>query len=119
MPTTFSDSLLQAMHGTVYNPGHDCLLSCPHVTVTRELFSVGLQEGADAIVIHLLAEGGYDVLVVGTPSPDALRRLKELCIHLHRTWARAAWPAQDAYWAAHKLAQYEAEARDVCASACG
>jgi hypothetical protein len=111
MIPAYSMMVQNAMLKVLNNKSHDCLLSCPHVTLDAASFSVGLQEGVDAIVIHLLPDGTHDVLLVNQPRPDAIRRMKDLCVHMTRAWGDVGWKSSAAFRAAYELAGYEAAAR--------
>ena len=117
-PTTFSRSLLEASLAVFNDKSHDGLLSCPHMTLSADVLCVGLEEGTNAVVLHLLPSGEQDVLVVGEPHADTLRRLKQLCLRLDKAWEGAGITnARGAYKAALTLHAHEQEALDrQCAS---
>lgn len=118
--TTFSRNLLDASLVVFNDKSHDGLLSCPHLTLSADVLCIGLEEGTDAVVVHLLPSGDHDVLVVGTPQAGSLERLKRLCLRLDKAWevAAGAQAGRSAYKAALTLYTHEQDARErVCVSA--
>ena len=89
----YSTELLQAVVDA-YNANLALFVSIEHLTVSEEALSYGLQDGPHAIVVHLLADGRGDALIVGTPSIEALGRLRELVCVVERTFLSAGHTAR-------------------------
>ncbi len=70
----------------VFNAHPELACSLSHINMDEHAIAFGIQEGLDAIVVHLIGVHAADVVFVGTPSRDARRRLAVLCEHIGRAW---------------------------------
>lgn len=70
----------------VFNAHPELAAGLAHVNIDEHALAFGIQEGLDAVVVHLIGVHGADVVLVGTPSRDARRRLAVLCEHIGRAW---------------------------------
>lgn len=75
----------------VFNAHPELVAGLSHVNIDEHAIAFGIQEGLDAIVVHLIGLHGAAVVLVGTPSRDARRRLAVLCEHIGRAWSSEWW----------------------------
>lgn len=77
--------LLDAVVG-IFNAYPDLVAGLAHVNIDEPAIAFGIQEGLDAIVVHIIGVHGADVVLVGEPSREARRTLAVLCEHIGREW---------------------------------
>lgn len=61
--------------------------------VDDEIIALVMQEGADAVVVHLLPDGSHHVTLVGSPSWKLRTDTNQICLSVVRHWHDVRYPA--------------------------